>query len=501
MTETPELEARLRQRLAGLASRAEASPDALDRILSGDGRVGAPGAREAGLRLVGPPGGPNRSRVRLGAALGAVAAAVAAAVFLVTATSPGGPVRRRPPAVLQAAAGPRSLEPVAYVSGGRLYVASVGGGTPVVVASGDGPEDPQWSPDHQWLAYVTTPGQRVHLVRADGTGDRVVATTSVDRGAFAWAPGADQLAVVPGLGGVDIFPAAGGAPRQPVATTVPIESIAWSPDGSQIAYSTPAHPGVPGAVFVVPAGGGPAQPVTLSLPVGSDALLATWWPDGAGLLFWVDPQGSPFALEEGLTLESVPLGGGSPRPLVTTLVYHPWLTWSPDGSRLLVVAGGGASPAAGKRLAVCHVVAATCSSLAQPAGTVSIDPAWSPDGTEIAFVRATDTGQPANLDDTPGWFSSRRLWVEGADGRGARPVSGAGVGAVLPAWSPDGRFIGYSTGTGLATVLAGGGGATTVAKGLTGYNDGTSGPDANGKGPWMPSAVWGSRGGFYLSPP
>jgi Tol biopolymer transport system component len=498
MTETPELEARLRRGLTDLAEEASAAPDALDRIMAGRPRAGG-GADLRLVRSVRDRTGHRNRRRALGAS--GLAAAVAAALFLVSGTT--APRRSRPPtAVLQAAAGPRSLEPVAYVAGGRLYVAGGTGGRPVIVASTGDPEDPQWSPDHQWLAYVTRQGYRVHLVRADGTGDRVVATTSpVNRGALAWAPGADELAVVPGLGGVTVVPATGGVPLQPVPATVPIESMAWSRDGSRIAYSTPARPGVPGTVQVVPATGGVARSVPVQLAVGSDALLATWWPDGSGLLFWVDPDGSPLALEEGLVLESAPLAGGTARPLVTTLVYHPWLTWSPDGSRLLVVAGAGASPAAGKRLALCDVVAATCSALSQPAGTVSIDPAWSPDGTEIAFVRAADTGQPANLDVTPGWFPTRRLWVEAADGSGAHPVAGAGAGAVLPAWSPDGRFIGYSTGTGLATVPAGGGGTSSVATGLAGSNDGTSGPDANGKGPWLPSAVWGSRGGFFLSPP
>src|SRR5438445_480517 len=40
-----------------------------------------------------------------------------------------------------------------------------------------------------------------------------------------------------------------------------------------------------------------------------------------------------------------------------------------------------------------------------------------------------------------------------------------------------------------------------IAAGLAGANDGTSGPDAIGKTPWGAAAVWGPRGGFYLSPP
>jgi Tol biopolymer transport system component len=58
-------------------------------------------------------------------------------------------------------------------------------------------------------------------------------------------------------------------------------------------------------------------------------------------------------------------------------------------------------------------------------------PAWSPDGSRIAFWRPDD---PA---------SASRLFVVGADGRGLRPLGGRRVFGGSPTWSPDGRRIAF----------------------------------------------------------
>lgn len=56
------------------------------------------------------------------------------------------------------------------------------------------------------------------------------------------------------------------------------------------------------------------------------------------------------------------------------------------------------------------------------------DPAYSPDGTRIAFVRQTDGGEYT-------------LWTMGADGSGAVALTPPGVSVRHPSWSPDGAHI------------------------------------------------------------
>ena len=58
-------------------------------------------------------------------------------------------------------------------------------------------------------------------------------------------------------------------------------------------------------------------------------------------------------------------------------------------------------------------------------------PAWSPDGTQIAYVHADDT----NITD---------LWIMNADGSGrTRLTTRGGVLAAAPSWSPDGSQLAY----------------------------------------------------------
>ena len=58
-------------------------------------------------------------------------------------------------------------------------------------------------------------------------------------------------------------------------------------------------------------------------------------------------------------------------------------------------------------------------------GAPALHPAWSPDGSALAFTRARYAG----------------LWVVGADGQGARPLTDAPAAGFGFAWAPDGRSI------------------------------------------------------------
>ena len=60
-------------------------------------------------------------------------------------------------------------------------------------------------------------------------------------------------------------------------------------------------------------------------------------------------------------------------------------------------------------------------------------PAWSPDGTQIAYV--SDANHPRRT----------AIWVMNADGSGPRPIAELD-GAYSPTWSPDGRLIAVLSG-------------------------------------------------------
>jgi Tol biopolymer transport system component len=76
---------------------------------------------------------------------------------------------------------------IAYAGDDGLTVAAASGADAHVVANGG---SPAWSPKGERIAYVSRTGVGVHVVRADGTGDRLV---DAHGAAPAWSPDATRL--------------------------------------------------------------------------------------------------------------------------------------------------------------------------------------------------------------------------------------------------------------------------------------------------------------------
>lgn len=142
-------------------------------------------------------------------------------------------------------------------------------------------------------------------------------------------------------------------------------------------------------------------------------------------------------------------------------------TWSPDGSKVAYVTGGGEGDGGVVTGKVCVVAAAggTPRCITSGKGESDSVPDWSPDGTWIAFERYFGCS---------GGACRSAVFVVRRSGTGLRRVV---VDASQPAWSPDGSRIAFvslaAAGScpdpicrkGIATVRANGSGLQVVTRG------------------------------------
>jgi Tol biopolymer transport system component len=171
----------------------------------------------------------------------------------------------------------------------------------------------------------------------------------------------------------------------PPPTPVPLTSFegleihpALSPDGEKLAFSWDRGEGAPNQIYVLEIGVGEPQAIT-SGP--GDAESPVWSPDGLEIAFLRRS-------EEASKVVVVSSTGGEERTLVsTTQVDFPGLDWSPDGSHIALVDKN--KPTDPNSIYLLSIETGERRRLTSPppAGGGDRDPAFSPDGSKLAFVR------------------------------------------------------------------------------------------------------------------
>ena len=428
-----------------------------------------------------PPGGHDAEalfrearrlrRRRWLAAGGAVAMAVALAIvgFVVAGAGGGGrpaagrgrttagvPPARAPVVDARALRGHGIL---AFVSRGNLWVLGGPDGSLRQVSHGGGASDPQFSPDGRWLAFAAS--GRVWVAKSDGTAPRPVPGSRAGGGP-SWSPRGDLLAA--GVGIVEVT--SRGAVH---LLTWQTGDGTWSPDGSRVAFVTtrrkaewldeiPARGGTPVVWYRSPFH--PAIPSQHLPEVPNLITIAAVLPDNSGLLYWFDPDSADAADGQALYLIKAP--GQRPIQVGATLTGPGSVAVGPAGE-FAIVNGLNRYAWQTKTLELCSSVSGACARVRAPHRDVTLDPAWSPEGSMLAFVEAPASSAPGFYQNVVArWYATHTLWILRRRGGAARRVPGS-HGATAPVWAADGKSLLYEADDALWLVPALPGGPVKVA--------------------------------------
>lgn len=215
---------------------------------------------------------------------------------------------------------------------------------------------------------------------------------------------------------------------------------AWSPDGSQIVFRS--HRDGDEEIYVMNADGSNQTNLSKN-PRGGD-WSPVWSPDGTRIAFFSEREG-----KSGIWVMNS--DGSSPIPVGAPPGVNDYPTWSPDSQQIAWNCTMGKRHSSGRGDFEICVSNADGSGLTQLTDTEGDNkyPAWSPDGSQIAFV-SNRNGWPTlpayePLGYDPEAFGDEEIFIMNVDGTNQiNLTNNPREDDSFPAWSRDGQQLIYS---------------------------------------------------------
>jgi len=266
---------------------------------------------------------------------------------------------------------------------------------------------PKWSPDKSKIAFVSYPDKynpEIYVMDADGS-NQTRLTHSGNNYSPAWSPDGSKIAFISqhedsydDAYNIHVVDANGNNQKRLTESRYDY-TPAWSPDGSKIAFASRRN-GYR-EIYVMNSDGSNETRLTHSI---YDKYKPKWSPDGSKIAFtseydnYYEHNGYYYYTREVYIMDAD--GSNQTRLAESQYAYNP--AWSPDGSKIAFTSQSDGY----YKIYIMDADGSNQTRLTK--SRYHYAPIWSPDGSKIAFISGH------NYDDC---YVCREIHVIGADGR------------------------------------------------------------------------------------